>query len=258
MSQEKHPSYIKDKGRTIPKRNSAGQQFFTTVYIATRTSDDQHGLLFEHQQKLRSGGVRKLGSNFFIPEKDLRGFLIVLREIITQNQEQFARQIGKNLLELMSLPVETRIQNIAIEIEQLESQLQGLGTQETHKIHRLQSEISKKDEQIFAISQELEKVRQHRQRIRVLEMERQVHLFKQNLSDFKDLVENGKEIAKSRSVQQESLYQDFLVSNCSTRLTEVGLWQKMVSFCHEGTASPQWTKPRRKGCPDWRAVAGVA
>ncbi|MDX2243751.1 MAG: hypothetical protein NW224_23970, partial [Leptolyngbyaceae cyanobacterium bins.302] len=58
--------------------------------------------------------------------------------------------------------------------------------------------------------------------------------------------------------ESDATRNDLIYRNCSTRLTEVGLWQKMVSFCHEGTASPQWTKPRRKGCPDWRAVAGVA
>lgn len=213
MPQKEISSFIKGAGRTISKRSSAGKQFFTTVYIATRTSDDQKGLLFEHQQKLRNGGARKLGSHFFIPEKDLRGFLVVLREVIEQHQDQLARQPTKNLLDLMSLPVETKIHNIAIEIEKLESQLQNLDANQTQRIQHLQGEISKKDEQIVAISRELEKIRQRRQRIRVLEMERQVHLFKHNLAEFKNLAENGKEISDSRGMQQESLYQEFLVKH---------------------------------------------
>ena len=213
MAQTRRPRYIKGPGRTIPKSSSAGKQFFTTVCFATRTSDQQKGLLFEHQQKLKNGRAKKLGSNFFVPAKDLRGFLVVLQEVIEQNQDQLVRRAGKSLLDFMFPPVETRIQNIADEIENLESKLQTLDSDQVQSIQRLNIEIAKKDKQIIAISQELEKVRQRRQHVRVLEMERQVHFFKNNLAEFKSLIENGKAISDSRGVQQESLYQRFLVKN---------------------------------------------
>ncbi|UBF26218.1 hypothetical protein K9N68_32710 [Kovacikia minuta CCNUW1] len=31
----------------------------------------------------------------------------------------------------------------------------------------------------------------------------------------------------------------------------------MISFFHERTAPARWTEPRRKECPDWRAVEEV-
>lgn len=237
MTQTKRPSYIKGLGRTISKRSSAGKQFFTTVYFATRTRDQQKGLLFEHQQKLKTGRARKLGSNFFVPAKDLRGFLVVLQEVIEQNQEQLVRRAGKDLLSFMFPPVESRIQNIADEIENLESQLQTLDSDQTQRIQRLSSEIAKKDKQIIAISHELEKIRRRRQHVRVLEMERQVHFFKNNLADFKRLIENGKEISDSRGVQQESLYQEFLVKN---------FWMFGIQYI----AASSKPKSSTKGIPD--------
>lgn len=207
--------YKKIQGRTILKKSPAGKQFAISVYYATRTTNniEQSGLLFEHQQKLKNGNSKKLGANFFVKERDLAGFLLVLKNCIIQNQDKFSSQASKKVTELIAPSVEIGIHNLVAEIESLKGQLDNLNIDQDLEINQLQSVIARKDEQISAIIQELEKIRQMRQHIRVVEMERQVNIFKQTLTEFKLLVENGKEIAIEKGVQQESLFQNFLKKN---------------------------------------------
>lgn len=205
-------TYTTTSGRTIQKRGLAGKQFYTTVYTATRETDKQRqrGLLFQHQQKLKTGKMRKLGANFFVPEKDLPGFLNILREVLTQNGNQFTKAISTKVANIITPSLEDEIRGIGREVEQLEAQLASCSKDQQAERDRLQREIAFRDDKITSISRELAEVRRRTQRVRILEMEHQVPLFKQHLADFRRLIEEGDEIAKSRGIQQESLYQDFL------------------------------------------------
>lgn len=203
-------SYEKITGLTIPKRGIGRNQFHTTVYLAKRESDGQRGVLFEHQQKLRGGGVRKLGANFFVPVRDLTGFLNVLNSVVLDNINELPVLVRGAVLKLIKPQIEEEIQQIGRDIEDYESQLSTLNTKNQVEINRLNQEISKRDEKIANVTLALLDIKRQRQRFRILELERQIPLFKKHLADFRNLVDNGIEISKKRGIQQETLFQEFL------------------------------------------------
>lgn len=200
-------------GLTVPKQGLKRRQFFTSVYIARRLTDNQRGLLFQHQQQRKDGTRRKLGTNFFVPEKDLPGFISILKNSIAKNGHHLTSSIANRLSNILTPSMEIALQSLEKEIEQLENELEGLSNGQQREIDYLQQQLSIKDNTIAVVSKYLEKIKQRRQRVRIIEMEQKVHLFKKYLSEFKDLVERGDEIAKLRGVQQESLYQNYLTDH---------------------------------------------
>lgn len=201
--------YKKITGLTTPKRGSGRDQFRTAVYLAKRISDGQTGILFEHQQRLRIGGARKLGANFFVPIRDLTGFLRLLNNFIINHIDELPL-VKESVLKLIKPQIEEEIQQIGRDIENYESKLSNLSAKNQIEIHRLNQEISKRDEKIASITLALLNLRKQRQRVRILEFEKQIPIFKKHLADFHNLIENGVKISKKRGVQQETLFQEFL------------------------------------------------
>lgn len=201
------------EGLTLPKSGSNRKQFYTTIFLARRNTDGQLGFLFQHQQKLKTGGRRKLGSNFFVPQKDLPGFINVFRQVVNEHGENLNRTVYGRLKGLLTADAAVSISSLAEEISALEAQLNELSKGGKAKIDGLQREIAKRDGQLAKISNELEKVRRQRQKVRILEMERLLPVFQQQLEEFKQLVKNGVKIAKKQKIKQETIFQEFLTQH---------------------------------------------
>ena len=199
------------EGLTLPKSGAGRGQFFTTIFLAKR--DGKLGFLFQHQQQLRTGERRKLGSNFFVPQKDLPGFMSVFQQVVNKYGANLSRSVHSRLKGLQTADAADSISSLAGEINALETQLSKLSKGEKAKITALQSQIAKRDGQLAKISNELEKVRRQRQKVRILEMERLLPVFQQQLEEFKQLVKDGVDIAKKRKVKQETIFQEFLTQH---------------------------------------------
>ncbi len=192
----------KGQGRNNP--------FYLEVSTAYRLEDAKKGLLLQHLRKLH-GSLSQQAPGFFIKEEDLPKFLRILHQLLEDKSTDFGswtRTLISNLLQKKNEKVD--IADITEELKKLEKQL---ASKHKAELTALQRQLSDKDKEIASLSLKLEKARQQRQKIRILEMERSVPLFRNQLKEFNRLVDNGKEISKEKGVKQETLYQDYLKEN---------------------------------------------
>ncbi len=194
--------------RLWTRKGRGKRPFFIEASTAVRSTDGARGLLFQHRQRTRLGS-RKQGASFFVRQQDISRFLRLLSKLLQDNLSDFNYRVQRNIRE--SLP--TSIPDITRELEELEKKLEDLTPEMETTIDELRGQVAAKDQQIDALYSELHKARQQRRRVWIKQMEHSLPEFRQRLEELKHLIEEGKEIAKTRGVKQETLYQDFLKEN---------------------------------------------
>ena len=194
----------------IRKGYEKNNPFYLEVSTAYRIDDWKRGLLLQHLRKLH-GSLSQQAPGFFIKEEDLPKLIKILNQLLEEKSADFSsstRGLIANLFQKNGEKVD--IADITEELKKLEKKLTSKHQAELTALKR---QLSDKDKEISSLSLKLEKARQQRQKIRILEMERSIPLFRKQLKEFNRLVDNGKDISKEKGVKQETLYQVFLKEN---------------------------------------------